>query len=65
MKRTGKQVFSVQCSVFSGASVPAAHAAVGARTTLVGEEGTLEDYHEEVEAMVTESQEEAQEQLPD
>jgi hypothetical protein len=32
----------------------------GARTTWVGEEGTLEDYHEEVEALVIKAQEEAQ-----
>jgi hypothetical protein len=32
----------------------------GARTTWVGEEGTLEDYHEEVEELVRKAQEEAQ-----
>lgn len=32
----------------------------GMRTTWVGEEGTLEDYHEEVEGLVREAQEEAQ-----
>lgn len=30
----------------------------GAKTTWVGEEGTLEDYHEEVEALVRQAQEE-------
>lgn len=32
----------------------------GARTTWVGQEGTLEDYHEEVEELVRKAQEEAQ-----
>jgi len=32
----------------------------GARTTWIGQEGTLEDYHEEVEDLVREAQEEAQ-----
>ncbi len=32
----------------------------GAKTTWVGEKGTLEDYHEEVERLVREAQEEAQ-----
>ncbi len=33
----------------------------GAKTTWVGEKGTLEDYHEEVEGLVRDAQEEAQE----
>ncbi len=32
----------------------------GARTTWIGEKGTLEDYHEEVEELVRVAQEEAQ-----
>ncbi len=31
----------------------------GAKTTWVGEKGTLEDYHEEVEGLVGNAQEEA------